>query len=86
MKSAWRDYTQYSVQIVTKYCSLVGPSISIQKTMESSMLHRNLMFGFVFWCNRQVLRLLMICIYVDYSPSMYGHQLPIVGVGKRGAY
>ena len=33
--------------------------------MEYSILHRHLMFSFVYWYNRQVL-LLMICVYVWY--------------------
>ena len=29
-----------------------------------NMVHRHLIFSFVYWYNRQVLLLLMICIYV----------------------
>ena len=70
LKSAWRDHTRCSVQIVPKstlllYYSLVGLNTSIQeKTMEFSMRHRHLTFSFVYWYNRQVLLLLMICIHV----------------------
>ena len=61
LESAWRDHTRCSVQIVTKStqllnCSLVGLSTPIQeKTMGFSMLHRHLIFNFVYWYNRQVL-------------------------------
>ena len=57
---------RYKIDITTvQYCSLVGLNTFIQeKTVEFSMLHRHLIFSFVYWYNRQVLLLLMICIYV----------------------
>ena len=70
LKSAWRGHTRYSVQIVTKstqllYCSLAGLNTPIQeKIMEIIMLHRHLLFSFVYWYSRQVLLLLMIFIFV----------------------
>ena len=53
--------------------SLVGLNTSIQETtMEYSMLHRHLIFSFVYWYNRLLL-LLMISMYVKY----YGRHLLI---------
>ena len=49
-----------------------------QSTQEFSMLHRPLIFSFVYWYNRQILLLMMICISVElYRASMYGHHLLI---------
>ena len=48
--------------ITTGYCSWV--EIHPEKTTEFSMLQRHLIFSFVYWYNRQVIILLMICIYV----------------------
>ena len=46
----------------------MGLDASIQeKTMEYSILHRHLMFSFVYWYKRHVLLLLMICMYVKYA-------------------
>ena len=43
----------------------LGGNTSIQeKTIEFSILYRHLIFSFVYWYKRQVLLLLMICIYV----------------------
>ena len=50
------------IDITTGY-TVVGWKY-IHKTIEFSMLHRHLIFSFVYWYNRQVLLLLMICIYV----------------------
>ena len=58
---------EIDITIIILYCSLVGLNTSIiiqEKTMEFSMLHRYLIFSFVYLYNRQVLLLLMICIYV----------------------
>ena len=51
----------HKIDITTGYCSWVEIQ---EKTIEFSMLHRHLIFSFVYWYNRQVLLLLMICIYV----------------------
>ena len=58
---------EIDITTIILYCSLVGLNTSIiiqEKTMEFSMLHRNLIFSFIYLYNRQVLLLLMICIYV----------------------
>ena len=57
----------HKIGIATGYClkKMLGGNTSIQeKTKEFSMLHRHLILRFVYWYNRQVLLLLMICIYV----------------------
>ena len=53
----------HKIDITTGYCSWVEIH-PYKKQMEFSMLHRRLIFSFVYWYNRQVLLLLMICIYV----------------------
>ena len=35
-----------------------------EKTVEFSRLHRHLIFSFVYWYNRQILLLLMICMCI----------------------
>ena len=50
----------HKIDITTGYCSWVEIH-----PIEFSMLHRHLIFSFVYWYNRQVLLLLMICIYVS---------------------
>ena len=55
----------HKIDITTRYCSWVEINASIQeKTTEYSMLHRHLIFSVIYWYNRQVLILVMICIYV----------------------
>ena len=54
----------HKIAITTGYCSWRWKYIHTRKTIEFSMLHRHLIFSFVYWYNRQVLLLLMICIYV----------------------
>ena len=57
----------HKIDITTGYLQL-GGNTSIQEKaileVEFSMLHRHLIFSFVYWYDRQVLLLLMICIYV----------------------
>ena len=67
LKSAWRDHTRCSVQIVTKSTLLLGTVVGwkyIHTRIEFSMLHRHLIFSFIYLYIRQVPLLLMICIYV----------------------
>ena len=56
----------HKIDITTGYCSWVEihPYKKKQYLVEFSMLHRHLIFSFVSWYNRQVLLLLMICIFV----------------------
>ena len=68
----------HKIDITTGYCSWVEihPYKKKQYQVEFSMLHRHLVFSFVYWYKRNVLLLLMICIYV-YRASKYGHHLLI---------
>ena len=55
----------HKIDITTGYCSWVEIHPYKKKQyLEFSMLHRHLIFSFVYWYNTQVLLLLMICIYV----------------------
>ena len=55
----------HKIDITTGYCSGVEIHPYKKKTiLEFRMFHGHLIFSFVYWYNRQVLILLMICIYV----------------------
>ena len=51
----------HKIDMTTGYCSWVEIH---RKNNDFSMLHRTLIFSFVYWYNRQVLILLIIFIYV----------------------
>ena len=46
----------HKIDITTGYCLQLSGNTSIQeKKIEFSMLHRHLIFGFVYWYNRSLL-------------------------------
>ena len=58
----------HKIDITTGYCSWAEYIYTRKNntvSVELSMLHRHLIFSFVYWYNRQVLLLLMICIYLQ---------------------
>ena len=54
----------HKIDRTTWYCSWVEMPPYKKQIIEFSMLHRHLIFSFVYWYNGQVLLLPMICIYV----------------------
>ena len=58
LKSAWRDHTRCSVQLPQNrhnyWVLKLGGNTSIQEKKEFSMLHRHLIFSFVYWYNSEV--------------------------------
>ena len=45
-------------------CHKIGVTTGLCSWVEFSMLHRHLIISFIYWYKRQILLLLMICIYV----------------------
>ena len=72
---------RHKMDITTVLKSSGAKYINTRKTMKYSMLHRHLIFSFVYWYSRQVLLLMICTVCIVCTVTTYSRVLWINCVG-----